>query len=116
MSVARGWWMAWSSHESRRSGAFTIEIVEKAPQNKIKEHFDNIKENIKEKMRRGSIVNKDIENTDNSDNMLRPGDLFRLRSVKFPEFELGLTSVKLRDEYCYLGLRKVNSLDVYYIF
>jgi hypothetical protein len=40
------------------------------------------------------------------DSVLRPGDIFKLRSVKFPDFELGLTSVKVRDEYCYLGLRK----------
>lgn len=40
--------------------------------------------------------------------VLHPGDLFRLRSVKFPGFELGITSTKIRREYCYLGLRKYN--------
>lgn len=38
---------------------------------------------------------------------LRTGDSFRLRSVKFPEYEMGVTSVKLKDEFCYVGLRKV---------
>lgn len=39
---------------------------------------------------------------------LRTGDSFRLRSVKFPEYEMGVTSVKLKDEFCYVGLRKVR--------
>ena len=45
----------------------------------------------------------DLEN----DPGVRPGDYFRLKSVKFPGYELGITSVKLKDEYYYLGLRKV---------
>ncbi len=105
MSVTRGWWMAWSSSEPRRSGAFVVEIIEKAPQNKLKEFTEQIKgqiDNIKEKIGRPSIYTKDV------DNVLRPGDMFRLRSVKFPDFELGITSVKLKDEFCYLGLRKVS--------
>lgn len=93
MSVARGWWMAWQLSKPRRSGAFTIEIVEKAQQTKFK---------IVPSPGGPSSAQKD------NDNILRPGDIFRLRSVKFPDFELGLTSVKLRDEYCYLGLRKVS--------
>jgi len=32
MSVARGWWLKWGSTIPRRSGAFTVEIIEKAPQ------------------------------------------------------------------------------------
>jgi hypothetical protein len=106
MSVTRGWWMSWSSNEPRRSGAFYIEIVEKA-RDKLKEQFENIKENIKEKIGRSKDKGEDKEEKE-MDNILRPGDVFRLRSVKFPDFELGLTSVKLRDEYCYLGLRKVS--------
>ena len=43
-----------------------------------------------------------------TDAILRAGDSFRLRSMKFPEYELGVTSDKIKDEYCYLGLRKVN--------
>jgi hypothetical protein len=104
MSVTRGWWMAWSSSDPRRSGAFVVELIERAPQNKLKEigaqikgQIDNIKEKIGSRPRE-----KDV------DNVLRPGDMFRLRSVKFPEFELGITSVKLKDEFCYLGLRKVS--------
>lgn len=110
MSVTRGWWMSWSSNEPRRSGAFYIEIVEKA-RDKLKEQFENIKENIKEKIGRSKDKGEDKEEKE-MDNILRPGDVFRLRSVKFPDFELGLTSVKLRDEYCYLGLRKMGSQEV----
>jgi hypothetical protein len=91
--------MAWSSAEPRRSGAFIIEIVEKAPQNKLKEQLENIKEKILPTNANASNVT--------ADKILRPGDIFRLRNVKFPDFELGLTGVKIRDEYCYLGLRKV---------
>jgi hypothetical protein len=39
---------------------------------------------------------------------IRTGDAFRLRSVKFPDYELGITNVKIRDEYTYLGLRKIG--------
>ncbi len=109
--------MGWSSTEPRRSGAFTIEIVEKA-QNKLKEQLKEIKENFKEKIVRpgqvmiGNTTSYATSNlTKDVDNVLRPGDLFRLRSVKFPDFELGLTSIKLKDEYCYLGLRKVSLLQ-----
>ncbi len=118
MSVTRGWWMGWSSMEPRRSGAFTIEIVEKA-QNKLKEQLKEIKENFKEKIVRpgqvmiGNTTSYATSNlTKDVDNVLRPGDLFRLRSVKFPDFELGLTSIKLKDEYCYLGLRKVSVFQI----
>jgi hypothetical protein len=44
-----------------------------------------------------------------ADPVLRAGDQFRLRSMKFPDYELGVTSVKLKDDFCYLGLRKVES-------
>ena len=40
--------------------------------------------------------------------ILRTGDSIRLRSFKFPEFELGVTSEKIKDDFCYLGLRKIN--------
>jgi len=166
MSVARGWWMGWSVSEPKRSGAFIVEIVEKAPVqvNKLKESIDT----IKEKMQRGNSLNATalqnkqesvkttthhnnnntntanatnttVTNTiaaggiasvgltggerdsvstkeKNDEHLLRPGDYFRLRSVKFPNFELGLTSVTLRDEYCYLGLRKVLYCIVFYLF
>lgn len=32
MLMARGWWMKWCSSGPRRSGAFVVEIVERAPQ------------------------------------------------------------------------------------
>lgn len=89
--------MAWSSLEPRRSGAFIIDLVERAPQNKLKEQLGNIKEKILHS-----------SNNSNVDDIVKPGDTFRLKSLKFPEFELGLTSVKIRDDYCYLGLRKVS--------
>jgi hypothetical protein len=101
LSVARGWWMQWTSSEPRRSGAFTLEIIEKAPQNRLKEQFDVLKERIG--------VSPTHTNPRELDNVLRPGDSFRLVSVKFPQYELGITSVKLRGEYCYLGLRKIGS-------
>ncbi len=93
--------MGWSSLEPRRSGAFIVEITEKAPQNRLKEQFDNIKERIGVTPTSNSAAGREM------DNILRPGDMFRLRSAKFPQYELGITSTKLRDEYCYLGLRKV---------
>lgn len=42
--------------------------------------------------------------------VLHIGDVFRLRSIKFPEFELGITSERLNVDNCYLGLRKVCRL------
>lgn len=32
MSVTKGWWLRWNSPIARRSGAFVIEVVERAPQ------------------------------------------------------------------------------------
>lgn len=103
--------MAWNSNEPRRSGAFRIQIVDKA-HSQFKEQIKNIKDNIKEKMNHLVKNNSNIEDNKGDkekefDPILRPGDSFRLISLKFPDFELGLTSVKIRDEYCYLGLRKV---------
>ena len=105
MSVTRGWWMAWNSNEPRRSGAFRIQIVDKA-HSQFKEQIKNIKDNIKEKMNHLVKNNSNIEDNKGDkekefDPILRPGDSFRLISLKFPDFELGLTSVKIRDEYCY---------------
>jgi len=186
LSVARGWWMAWTSASPRRSGAFTIEIVERAPQNKFTEHlkasFGSLGAKIAAGARRPTILSKQFTAPITQDNIaqlasststlpstlssslspspagtlnqqvnsqsriltsnlptgvisagvpasgasaacaaiaaaaaqsqvgddtLYTGDSFRLRSVKFPGYELGITHVKLRDEYCYLGLRKV---------
>eukprot|EP01038_Epipyxis_sp_PR26KG_P014198 gene14198-19052_t len=105
MSIARGWWMAWSSSTPRRSGVFIIEVIEKVPPNKLKEQIMEQFENFKSMGRTSQLSpQKDV-----TDKILRPGDLFRLRSAKFPEFELGVTNIKLRDEFCYLGLRKISS-------
>ena len=130
LSVTRGWWLAWSSTEPRFSGAFEIEIVERAPQNikLLKEHMNNLR-------KLGQLGNLNIhipgtkhvspkhvvaapaaaeaaEKVVEQDPSLRPGDMFRLKSVKFPGYELGITSVKLKDEYYYLGLRKVSFFDL----
>lgn len=39
---------------------------------------------------------------------LRSGDYFRLRSVKFPEMEIGVTNVRLENDFFYLGFAKVS--------
>jgi len=44
--------------------------------------------------------------------VLNTGDLFRLRSVKFPEYELGITSKKISGDHCYLGLHKAQAFGV----
>lgn len=174
MSLTKGWWMLWSSPALRRSGAFTVEIVERAPQNTVKDQFEKGIVQFKDKMMKrpsislgaigavggmealgamGALNNNSSSNAvgtagnaapnssnantasnfnNNSnnamttsrsndskpadasgvlahDNILRCGDFFRLRSLKFPEFELGITHEKIRDDFCYLGLRKVIS-------
>jgi hypothetical protein len=95
MSVARGKWISWSSTNPRRSGAFKIEIIEKASQSTIEKGI-------------GKILHKEKD----EENVLRTGDLFRLRSVKFPEFELGVTGDRLTGEYFLLSLKKVSYLFV----
>ena len=76
----------------RRSGAFRVEILEKASLNTLEKGVEAFKERILKK---------------EDDNSVRFGDVFRLRSVKFPGFELGVTGVRLTDDYFHLGLRKV---------
>lgn len=70
----------------------------------IKEQFENLGDKFTSKAANFSIQNHLKE----TDCHLRTGDSFRLRSVKFPEYEMGVTSVKLKDEFCYVGLRKVS--------
>ena len=70
----------------------------------IKEQFENLGDKFTTKAANFSIQNHLKE----TDCHLRTGDSFRLRSVKFPEYEMGVTSVKLKDEFCYVGLRKVR--------
>lgn len=106
MSVTRGWWMAWSSSAPRRSGIFIVEIVERAPQNILAKNFESIKIGFESGLEKIGLPQPSSYSS-KDDNILRTGDSFRLRSVKFPKFELGITNVRLRDNYCYLGLRKV---------
>lgn len=101
MNVVRGWWMGWSSLLPRRSGAFVVEIIERAPQNIISVGFETIKDGVT-----GLVGGKSPKV---NDDILRTGDMFRLRSVKFPDYELGLTSVKSKDQGCYMALRKIKS-------
>ena len=110
LSVAKGWWMSWSSDTPRRSGAFVIEITERAS---TSNHWLN---KLGKSFKGSPFGRKDsgVENgttsggaKDAKDTTLRAGDSFRLRSVKFPDYELGVTSVKIHDNFCYLGLRKV---------
>jgi len=107
MSVTRGWWMAWSSATPRRSGAFTVEIIERAPQNIIAKNLESIKIGFETGLEKMGLPQASSTMSKDQDNILRTGDTFRLRSVKFPKFELGITNVRLRDNYYYLGLRKV---------
>ena len=101
MSVTKGWWIAWTSSVPRRSGAFIVEIMERAPQNILKAHIKQQMASLSSSFGNAPKVNKDQD-------ILRTGDSIRLRSYKFPEFELGVTSEKIKDDFCYLGLRKVN--------
>ena len=55
-----------------------------------------------------SSVQQDSKERD----VLNTGDLFRLRSVKFPEYELGITSKKISGDHCYLGLHKAQPFGV----
>lgn len=42
--------------------------------------------------------------------ILRPGDVFRLRSLKYPEFSFGVTNVRLENDFFYMGLAKVTAV------
>ena len=128
MSVAKGWWMAWFSTTPRRSGAFKIEILERGEglEQQLGKGLKNIKDKMKNQISSKPNNNSNTINNNTSrelpnntiaaaaeapieaDAVLRLGDSFRLRSMKFPEYELGVTSDKIKDDYCYLGLRKVD--------
>lgn len=122
LSVTRGWWLAWSSLEPRFSGAFEIDIVQRAPQNVklLRDHVGNLRKigqlsihipgTKHNSPKHAAPAAVDPEKVVEQDPSLRPGDLFRLKSVKFPGYELGITSVKLKDDYYYLGLRKVGDI------
>ena len=44
--------------------------------------------------------------------ILRSGDYFRLRNVKFPDMEVGVTNVRLENQYFYLGFAGVSALAI----
>lgn len=92
-----------------------IEILERN-QSQFENSLRNIKEQfgtLGEKFTAGKLGSFSIQNhLKETDCHLRTGDSFRLRSVKFPDYEMGVTSVKLKDEFCYVGLRKVRTVSV----
>jgi len=154
--VTRGWWLAWNSSIPRRSGAFVVEILERAPRinlmgNKRLVSWPSISLGTAGAVGAGNLdtltgigaINTDASRdrgglerrTSNSFmgmeshtttsganldgravgskdlSVLHLGDIFRLRSVKFPDYELGITSEHVRGDFCYLGLRKVNDKE-----
>jgi hypothetical protein len=116
MSLAKGWWLAWSSDSPRRSGAFKVEITDRASKNKLSESISKSMKHITETIKESAFGKKDGPEAKVDElNLLRSGDSFRLRSIKFPEYELGVTSVKIKDNFCYLGLRKVYELLSLYL-
>lgn len=110
MSIRSGWWISWTENDPRRSGAFKIEITERAPQ-----IFTDLarsigsKVNIKPKLSAAAL---ELSEGKGDDTALRTGDFFRLRSVKFPEYELGITSKHVEGDHCYLGLHKAQLFGV----
>ncbi len=134
MSVRQGWWMAWGEAEPRRSGAFIVEIVERAPQlftdlaknlpsmpglpTAIASPFSpslKLALNAHNLAHRGAAEETKYNNravSSGDGTALNTGDLFRLRSVKFPEYELGITSKKIGGDHCYLGLHKAQAFGV----
>ena len=60
----------------------------------------------------GAGAGAGAEDRDRDRDVLNTGDLFRLRSVKFPEYELGITSKKISGDRCYLGLHKAQAFGV----
>ncbi len=116
MSVAKGWWISWANEAPRRSGVFTVEIVEKAQKGTISEQFSAIKGKISKATGGGgkvSVTGKNLGASENDRDFLGIGDLFRLKSAKFPDYELGVTGVKIvaKKEVYYLGLRKVSRAE-----
>lgn len=102
MNITNGWWVSWSSDVPKRSGAFVIEITEKkSTQNIHKQNLKKLSNFFQAKRLNG-------DDDDKGDNILRTGDSFVLRSLKYPDFELGLTSEQLTSSpsHCYVGLRR----------
>ncbi len=60
-----------------------------------------------------SMPQSGIGGNTSNDDLLFTGDTFRLRSMKFPEYELGITNSRINEDNCYVGLRKVNSMIIH---
>jgi hypothetical protein len=129
LSVARGWWLAWTSPVPRRSGAFVLEILERSTETLDKRLLKGMKstghllasaagissssaaggaptQDDAASVRSATAGNKSPKILQKGE-VLRAGDVFRLRNVKYPEFEFGVTNVRLRDDHFYMGLAKV---------
>ena len=89
---------------------FTIEIIERAPQ-LLTSFGRSITGGVSAKLSTQYLQQRERDSTSGNkqDMELRTGDLFRLRSVKFPEYELGITSKKIEGDGCYLGLHKAKA-------
>jgi hypothetical protein len=105
MTVVRGWWIAWSSNVPRRSGAFRVEIVEKATINTMQQGISAVK----------GMISGNVDKEKDA-HMLRAGDVFRLKSVKFPEYELAITGKKIKDNAYHLGLRRVSYIYCFILY
>lgn len=144
--------MAWNSSTPRRSGAFVVEVLERAPRMNLMTskrlvswpsislgtagavgagnmdtltgigaiNTDSFVSRERGLERRNSKVGNELHSSSGTadgrnackdHSVLHLGDTFRLRSVKFPDYELGITSERVRGDFCYLGLRKVNDLE-----
>ena len=108
----RGKWLCWNSASPRRSGAFTVEIWEKT---KEKDHrLSKLTHMLSATKLQADMVTpgastSTIARIVEKGEPLKSGDYFRLRSVKFPEMEVGVTNVRLENDYFYLGFAKVST-------
>jgi hypothetical protein len=115
MAVAKGWWISWCSPTPRRSGAFKIEILERGEG--LEQQFQKGLTRLNSSMMNISkhaptpMDAKGKPSPIDSDAILKSGDSFRLRNMKFPDYELGVTSDNIKGDYCYLGLRKIDAVE-----
>mmetsp|Transcript_14106 Transcript_14106/g.47605 ORF Transcript_14106/g.47605 Transcript_14106/m.47605 type:complete len:429 (+) Transcript_14106:91-1377(+) len=101
MSVYRGWWVAWTAKEPKRSGMFRVELLDRPGADEGPQGAETLRDSF----RKSRSTLRGVE--------VHPGEEFRLRSVKFPAFELGVTreSIDSSSAERYLGLRKVAEDD-----
>jgi len=91
LSLKDGWWFRWTSCTPKRSGSFTVDIIDRAGGSS-----------------RGS-ASSGSSSFSSKDTVLLAGDVFRLRSVKFPEFELAMSSKRVGgQESVYLALHRIS--------